>query len=348
MKALRFIVSLICLFALFPFSASAEEKATIFYYPSDVSDDHWAFEAIEDFLAAEIITGNVSKGDGIIPTVNVQPEGQITRAQFTKMIVNALNLEIEGSAKTFPDVKSGDCYYPYVQIATSHGIITGKENGKFYPNDKINRGQMAAMIYRAFKDSITFNSTGKTFTDVPADHWAAKEVNTIAANEIIKGNGQLFGPLKFATRAHGITMIHRALRQEDTNIPSESELISTLTAHINQERNLLNTSKFNELKSLYTKDGVGYYRSQGVEIADFYQGALDEGDTLRFEPIGEFNVTVEMKSNRYAELYVDNLIYKEIYHSSKYGNLEEQANYSNHYYLQKDNKGNWKIYNIGF
>ncbi|WP_077214839.1 S-layer homology domain-containing protein [Bacillus dakarensis] len=348
MKALRITLSLVCLFALLPFTASAEEKATIFYFPSDVPDDHWALEEIDDFLAAEIITGSVSEGEGVIPNVRVQPEGFITRAQFTKMIVNALNLEAAGSAKSFPDVNSSAWYYPYVQIATSHGIINGKEDGKFYPNDKINRGQMAAMIYRAFKDSITFNSTGKTFTDVPPNHWAAKEVNTIAANEIIKGNGQLFQPLNFATRAHGIVMIHRALRQEDTNLPSDSELKSTLTNHINEERNLLNTSNFNELKSLYTRDGFGYYRSQGVEITELYQSALDEGDTLRFEPIGDFSVTVEMKSNRYAKLYVDNLIYKEIYHSSKYGNLEEPADYSNDYYLQKDNNGNWKIYNIGF
>lgn len=346
MKSPRITFSFLFLLLLFPFSANAEEKSTILYFPNDVPTNYWAYQEIDDFLSAEIINGSVTTGADGIPVANIRPGEEVTRAQFTKMIVNALKLELQGSAKSFPDVKSSDWYYSYVQIANSYGIVTGKQDGSFRPNDKITREQMAVMIYRAFKDSISFNPTGKTFTDVPASHWAAKEINTIAANEIIKGNGPLFEPSRFATRAHGIVMIYRALRQEDTTLPKDEDLIAAVTAHINNERSQLSTSSFKELQTVYTKDGLGYYRAQGVEIADFYQSALDEGDTLRFEPVGDFDVTVEESSNRYAVLYVDNLQYKEIYQSSTYGNYEEIADYSAYYHLLKDENGTWKIYNI--
>lgn len=54
------------------------------------------------FYYADIIDG-YADSDGFM---YVRPDQDITRAQFVKIIVSALNLKTDGPGKTFKDVKS--------------------------------------------------------------------------------------------------------------------------------------------------------------------------------------------------------------------------------------------------
>lgn len=80
-----------------------------------------------------------------------------------------MNLRAGETVKSFPDVKPAKWYYEYVKVASSQGIINGKPDGTFRPNDKITRNEMAVMIYRAFESTLDFSATGKVFPDVPRE-----------------------------------------------------------------------------------------------------------------------------------------------------------------------------------
>ncbi|MGF2617976.1 S-layer homology domain-containing protein [Rossellomorea aquimaris] len=118
--------------------------------------------------------------------------------------------------------------------------------------------QMAVMIHRAFKNTVPFNSTGKRFTDVPSGYWAEKEINQAAANEIIRGYDTLFKPRNPATRAQGIVMIHRALRQETSSLPAKQEIIILVTDHLDKERLYWSQENYDSLRTVYESGTSGY------------------------------------------------------------------------------------------
>jgi S-layer homology domain len=352
MNVLRIFSSaivIVLLAAILPVSgfASAAGKSVELYYAEDTWD-HWAYTEIDDFMSADIIDGSVQYDEDGFPIVKVNPEAQITRAQFTKMIVNALGLSLNGQAAVFTDVKSSDWFYSYVQIANSHGIVTGR-NGRFDPYEKINREQMAVMIHRAFKRSINFKSTSNTFTDVPSDYWAYTEINQSAASGIIKGYGTSFKPRNYATRAQGIVMIYRALRQETQNAPSGQMLIGDVTDHFTKERQASKDSDWKSLKVLFNENFTGYQKAVALETLSFIEEMIEMGDTVTIVPDSSpFSVSVVQANDRYAVVNITNLKYVETYYTSETDHYTTTTDYSGKYSLKKDQDGQWKIYNFIF
>jgi hypothetical protein len=339
MKSIRILLGLFFTIAVFPFSAYAAEKTTLHYIPDDFDFKHWAYSEIDDFLSADIIDGTVVYEDDY-PIVTVNPEGNITRAQFTKMIVNALDLELKGTAQTFSDVKTTDWYAPFVAIANSHGIIKGV-NGKFNPKNNITREQMALMIYRAFDETITFKTTGKTFTDVKPGTEAADAITKAAANEIVKGYENLFKPRNLATRAQGIIMIHRALHQETSQLPTTEQLTSVVNEVLAREKESLVSGNYQSMVSVYNQYSTGYFNAASIESVDAYEYMKNNGQALTFVPIGEYTIEVLSQNNRFASVGIHNLVYD----VTVQGSPTERSDMSGVLSLKKEPNGTWKIYN---
>lgn len=77
------------------------------------------------------------------------PRSKLTRAQFSKMIVNALDLKLIVDENVFSDVAAEEWYGPYIHTAAAYGIINGYEDETFRPYKSITRQQIAIMIGRA-------------------------------------------------------------------------------------------------------------------------------------------------------------------------------------------------------
>lgn len=175
----------------------------------DISN-HWAKHQIEVMAAKHIING---KDD-----MNFVPEDKITRAEFAKIIVNAIGLEKKNYEGTFADVSENIWYTEYVEAAAKAGIVKGSD-GQFSPNKEITRQEMAVMIVRALKliDSsktiqaeLAFDDTG----DIAS--WAKEAVAIAYNNEIIKGKTPTaFEPLENAKRAESAQMIYNLLKVLD-------------------------------------------------------------------------------------------------------------------------------------
>lgn len=330
----------------------AAEKSIDLYYFEDVDYEHWAYDELERFVYADIIDGYAEtvkyEEDGEeyeYTSISIKPENTITRAQFTKMLVNAMNLPAGDIVKSFPDVKPSDWYYEYVQIASSQGIITGKTDGTFQPNDKITRDQMAVMIYRAFHPTVDFTATEKTFKDVPEGNFAYEAVVKTAAVGIIKGYEDVFKPRNWSTRAQAVVMIDRALHLEPGTKEDKPTVLQVVDRNIKDEMKFTEQQDMEALEALYRETTMGYHLAYSLDSLDMGDIFEEFDGTFTMEPVGEHSSSVVSVNKRLAQVRVDNLRYK-VSMTAPDMSFSMTIDLSGTAYLKKDDDGNWKIYNI--
>ncbi|MDT3428860.1 hypothetical protein J2Z22_004454 [Paenibacillus forsythiae] len=146
------------------------------------------------------------------------PKNNITRAEFAKMLIRALNLENSSAVNSFSDVKKTDWFAPYVAAAADKGIINGRSASKFDPNATITRAEMATMISRALKsvhnlkDSDVSATALGSFSDAAKISPSLKDGVAFAASKgLIIGNAGKFNPNNKATRAEAAVIIYRSI-----------------------------------------------------------------------------------------------------------------------------------------
>ncbi|WP_157272954.1 S-layer homology domain-containing protein [Paenibacillus daejeonensis] len=172
----------------------------------------WAGAQIQAIAAKGIIEG---VGNG-----SFAPQAKITRAQFAKMLVLALDLPQDGaSAAGFGDVISGDWFAPFVESAYAYGIIQGRDASTFAPHAPITRAEMATMITRGVQLETAdeeVEETGASLDGVFADsaqiHASLKAGVAYAAEQgLIVGSEGSFYPNRDTSRAEGAVVIYRLL-----------------------------------------------------------------------------------------------------------------------------------------
>lgn len=178
---------------------------------TDISSvQSWAGRQIEVVAAKGAIEG---KAAGVFA-----PKDSVTRAEFAKMLVRALNLENTYAVESFTDVNNTDWFAPYVAAATEEGIIYGRTSSTFAPHEKISRAEMATMISRALKvtQNITDenNSDGilKQFADEDQIGKSYRQAVAFATSKgLVVGSNGKFNPKDNATRAEAAVMIYRTM-----------------------------------------------------------------------------------------------------------------------------------------
>lgn len=144
------------------------------------------------------------------------PNQAITRAQFAVYLLRALSLEEDLSAASqFTDLDSNKWYYKEVVSAVSQGLMSGRGNGLFAPDAKINRQEMASMITRALtkmnKAPTVTGTEVSSFADAAKiASWAKTSACTVTSASIIGGKtGNLFAPNDNATKAEAAAILLR-------------------------------------------------------------------------------------------------------------------------------------------
>lgn len=170
---------------------------------TDVPAAHWAFPAISDLFAKQIVTGKTA--------TTFEPNADVTRAEFATMLVKALKLTAK-SPSTFTDVPAGAWYADAVAAASENGLVNGVGNGKFAPNAKITREQMAVMASNALNlqaGKTIAVADGKTFADdAQISSWAKAGVSVAADRGVMNGRGaDKFAPKAHSTRAEAAKVI---------------------------------------------------------------------------------------------------------------------------------------------
>lgn len=153
----------------------------------------------------------------------VRPKANITRGEFTRMLVGALtNYDPETHAKyanPFDDVQEERYYRDYVSYAYFYGIVSGYEDDTFRPDDPITRAEAAGMIAKAKNIEPAVGVV--EFTDLKAESWYTGFVEALGRAEIVHGYGDgTFRPANQLTRAEAVTMLVRITEAA----PTEREL----------------------------------------------------------------------------------------------------------------------------
>ncbi|MDR0570882.1 MAG: glycoside hydrolase family 3 C-terminal domain-containing protein [Clostridiales Family XIII bacterium] len=164
----------------------------------------WALPFFEKLVQAGVISGD---SDGTL-----KPKRNVTRAEFTKMIVVAAKIPSGGTAKLFPsDVNAGDWYKEFVDIASAYDIVKGVSETAFAPNINITRQDLAAIAYRALvfsKVSLPAPDGDKFSDDVRIADYAKDAVYTLKKLQIVSGRDSGgFDPTAFATREEAVKIV---------------------------------------------------------------------------------------------------------------------------------------------
>lgn len=116
-----------------------------------------------------------------------------------------------------PDLVPGAWYTEAVGYVRSNGMMSGYSggvlDGRFGPEDRVTRGQIATVLYRWFADSSQdgYYASLDSFWDVPDGSYYEAAVNWASEAGIVSGYGDTgaFGPDDVATREQVAVMLAR-------------------------------------------------------------------------------------------------------------------------------------------
>ena len=147
--------------------------------------------------------------------------GKCTRAQFVlflwraagKPLAKATTLKFKDASdieKLAPDYKKAILWGSEKGIVA--GFTSGKNEGKFLPNDPCTRGQVVTFLWR-YGGQKAAKAGAKTFPDVPKTHKYYKAIMWASSYGITTGFGDgKFKPDDTCTRGQCVTFLYRMLK----------------------------------------------------------------------------------------------------------------------------------------
>lgn len=242
--------------------------------------NHWAKEIIQNLVNKQILNG--------YPDGTFNPEGNITRAEMTKVICKAVELEIiEGNA--FTDTANHWAKNEINTLVQNKTIIPEEYGQNFEPDVKITRVEIAKMIVKAmeldkeveeykdkktkFLDDKKIKDTDKGFVSVASD----KEIT----NGYPDGT---FRPDLQATRAEVCQMITNMFQIVETKKEDKYAELRTEEGYINAD----------DLPK-YTFEEKGYdFKEELIKI----DGLFNVGE-VSYEPDKIIEITKDMLPIKY-------------------------------------------------
>jgi hypothetical protein len=159
--------------------------------------------AIHEAAATGVVLG---RADGTF-----RPADHVTRGQLASFLARSLELPLRGLGTFFADVPSGHPHGPAITALAERGIVTGNEDGEYRPGSRVTRGQMAAMLARAYDLAPDGPAA---FTDVPSDHVHVDAIRAVAEAGVALGYSDgTFRPSERVTRAQMASFLVRADRR---------------------------------------------------------------------------------------------------------------------------------------
>ncbi|MBQ9997437.1 MAG: S-layer homology domain-containing protein, partial [Clostridia bacterium] len=122
----------------------------------------------------------------------------------------------------FADVDNTHWAYTYIDYLTEKGIINGKENNKFCPEDNITRAEYVTLLYRlSGKDA---EEKTVVFDDVSTDDWYFEAVMWAYNNKITNGvNATEFCPENNITREEMAVLTVRFLNNSGKTLANNEQ-----------------------------------------------------------------------------------------------------------------------------
>lgn len=168
------------------------------------TDGHWGETSIDRWTAYGVVGGY---GD------EFHPEGEMTRAELARVLVNLLGLQQTAGISQYQDVKPGDWFYDDIAKCVAAGILNGV-GSNMEPNRKVTREEMFTMFARALGIAPK-NSSSAVFADGgEVSGWAAGYINALADMGVVTGvGGGKLDPGANINRASVMTVLDKAISE---------------------------------------------------------------------------------------------------------------------------------------
>ena len=174
---------------------------------ADVAKDQWFYDAVEYVYSKELM-------DGVSETA-FAPDATLSRGMVATVLYRLAGEPASaGESAAFPDVTSDAWFAKAVSWASAEQIVTGYDDGKFYPDGNITREELAVMLWRyakaAGKDTGTTGDLS-AFSDTAAvSSWAVKALTWCVEQGILTGRDSgILDPGGTATRAEAAAILMR-------------------------------------------------------------------------------------------------------------------------------------------
>ena len=175
---------------------------------TDVNNADWYYDSVKFVYERGIMTG--------LNSFTVGPSGELSRAQFATILYRLAGSPAASYQNIFPDVTDGNFYTAPVMWAYQNGVISGYENGYFGTADKINREQLATMMYRYAKLcnlDISQTANINSFPDASiVSEYAREAMRWAVGSGMIQGDQGNLNPHGDANRAQAATIITRYIQ----------------------------------------------------------------------------------------------------------------------------------------
>lgn len=312
--------------------------ALILIMPTTANAGGWTFSGSSKWASEELASAMVN---GITDKEYNNYQRNITRAEFAELVMH-LFYQTKGtypkaaSDSTFTDTKDAN-----ILMAYQSGIIKGKGNGMFGPNDAVTRQEMAIMIKRAIDSlGVTYTAADGVLTvldKTKVASWAVDGVDFTFEKGFMRGDGINFNPLHTTSVEQGVMIVNRVYEEYGvgSNEPNDytkgytakatteglqvtyqnnkrSEIVVSYskstplrdggTMSFSQVKNIKTIDK--DLSKIYFVDGMNRMFSYDLKAGTCYQYVSSFGGALNVQ-----QYTVISSGNYYGFVAVESLGY---------------------------------------
>lgn len=167
---------------------------------------HWGETELRYLVDNGIVTGDGS---------TLKLSDNVTRAEFTAMILRAFKIEPKEYNGCASDVSGSEWYAGYIQTAYDMKILEG-DGGKAMPDDIMTREQAVKIMLKALEAKgvkVSYDDAKTSFSDAgDISGWAAPFVSAAVDMNLIKGmENNRFMPKNNTLREQAMIMIYRLL-----------------------------------------------------------------------------------------------------------------------------------------
>ncbi|MET3726969.1 hypothetical protein ABID52_000550 [Fictibacillus halophilus] len=184
---------------------------------TDVPAGAWYKQAVDYVSGKGYMTGTSA--------TTFAPTKDITRAEAATLFANKLDLYKTGQVAGYADVKSGAWYHNAVAAVKEGNIMGSTGDNMFSPERLITRGEVAALIVRAY--GLKGTGASHPFTDVDNSIFK-NDISTLVEWKIADGKSATkFAPTDLVTRAEMAAFIQKA---DEATAKAEVTAVSAINA----------------------------------------------------------------------------------------------------------------------
>lgn len=231
------------------------------------------------------------------------------------------------SAASFADTEGKNCETA-VSVLSALGIVEGKAEGAYAPDDSLTRAEMTTIILRLM--NVAGTATGSDiFTDVPSSHWAYGNIAAAYQMGIVNGTSETtFNPDDVVTYEQAVKMVVAALgytvqAEAQGGYPSgylakaqHLDILAGVAQGGNMNRGNMAVLVYNALdvplfeKTSYGTDSYEFAADESKTILSFYLKVAKITDMINATPMAKMRSASATRRLAADEVVVGTLVLK--------------------------------------